>query len=209
MSRIDMTGWWRGSCFCFSVALAGGASETFTGFLACGAPPGTTWGREAAPHRTASTPAASLAQRLDPGIPFLARLQHHLDQRGLRLIYCRTFDPNTSKQNAQAMTRGHATATTALMKDLDSMSGVKAKVRLKKRLGAYSIGLIGRGTLLILGCVACLGFLWLSNESNRVWHDIVISEWPARSITIVAVVLRGVAASQAVVATSMVVSLLL
>ncbi|KAK3329942.1 hypothetical protein B0H66DRAFT_41916 [Apodospora peruviana] len=101
------------------------------------------------------------------------------------------------------------TTTTALMSDLDSISSVKEKVRLKKRLGRYSIGLIGGGTLLILGCIAFLGFLWLSNENNSVWHDIVLSGWLTRSITIVAAVLRGVTAAQAVVATSVVASLLL
>jgi hypothetical protein len=35
------------------LAMAGGASETFAGFLACGAPPGTTWDEKlhcTAPH---------------------------------------------------------------------------------------------------------------------------------------------------------------
>jgi len=83
-------------------------------------------------------------------------------------------------------------------------------IRLRRRLGVYSIVILVGGYILILGCIGFISFLfWHGNESNPVWCSIVLSGWVTRSITITAFVLRVVIAAQAAVATSMVASLLL
>ncbi|KAK4449742.1 hypothetical protein QBC34DRAFT_379803 [Podospora aff. communis PSN243] len=107
------------------------------------------------------------------------------------------------------MTGSHAIASKALMEDSDRERLVQRRLGLKQRLGKVSIGLLLGGTLLIFACVAFLAFLWLSDESNTAWRNIVVSGWVTRSITIMAFVLRAVTAAQAVVATSTVASILL
>jgi len=96
--------------------------------------------------------------------------------------------------------------TTALMDDSKHAS---KRIKLNQRLGTYSISILIGGTLLILGCIAFLGFLWLGDENNTAWRSIVVSGWVTRSITIMAFVLRAVTVAQAAVATSMVAALLL
>ncbi|KAK0627337.1 hypothetical protein B0T14DRAFT_134929 [Immersiella caudata] len=107
------------------------------------------------------------------------------------------------------MTSGHDIASTALMAEPEGKRLAQQRVTLGQRMGRISTAFLVGGTALILGCVAFLGFLWLSNETNTAWRNIVVSGWVTRSITIMAFALRAVTAGQAAVATSMVASLLL
>lgn len=110
-------------------------------------------------------------------------------------------------ERAEVMRCLHDQPTTALM---DDGKHFPKSIGLRRRLGKYSIAILVGGTVLILGCVGFLVFLfWLGGDGNTAWRNIVVSGWAARSITITAFVLRAVTAAQAAVATSMVASLLL
>ncbi len=65
------------------------------------------------------------------------------------------------------------------------------------------------GTLFTLACVAFLCFLWLNNEGNAVWSNIVKAGWVTRSIIVRSLLLRWAITAQAAVATSMVAAPLL
>ncbi|KAK3988373.1 hypothetical protein QBC44DRAFT_398031 [Cladorrhinum sp. PSN332] len=84
-----------------------------------------------------------------------------------------------------------------------------APISIRRRLGKYSIIVFLGGTLIIVGCMAFLSFLWTENESNTIWRRIVVSGWLVRSVTIVSLILRAIISTQATVATSIVAVLLL
>jgi len=91
-------------------------------------------------------------------------------------------------------------------------SEVETQPRDKKcfrRFGTNAVGVLVGGTLLALGCLAFLCFLWFSDESNTAWRSIVVTDWLTRSITITSLILRWAVTAQAAVMTSMIAALLL
>ncbi len=74
---------------------------------------------------------------------------------------------------------------------------------LPRRLGLWSVSVLIAGTILILGVVGFLIFLWSDPRENTVWRRIVIASWMTRSITLSGLAIRGAVSAQAAVMTSM------
>ncbi|KAK4166954.1 hypothetical protein QBC43DRAFT_349765 [Cladorrhinum sp. PSN259] len=83
------------------------------------------------------------------------------------------------------------------------------QLSLHKRLGTLSVITLIGGSVIVVGIASFLAFLWIAEESNGVWRDIVVSGWLTRSITLSSLILRFVAAAQGAVETSMVAAILL
>lgn len=80
---------------------------------------------------------------------------------------------------------------------------------LVSRLGKVSTVVLVSSFALYLGCLAFLTFLWAADTNNAVWRRIVLAGWTTRSVTILSLVLRSTAASQAMTCTSMLAAVLL
>jgi hypothetical protein len=78
-----------------------------------------------------------------------------------------------------------------------------------QRIGPLSLVILLGGLVCILGTLAFLYFLWLSDATNIFWQQIVLAGWVTRSITIASLIIRVIIAAQAGVCTSMVAALLL
>lgn len=81
--------------------------------------------------------------------------------------------------------------------------------RLVSQLGKVSVVVLGSSSMVCLGCLAFLAFLWGADETNTVWRSIVLAGWTARSITITSLFLRWATAAQAAICTSMLATVLL
>ncbi|KAH7397160.1 hypothetical protein BKA66DRAFT_594444 [Pyrenochaeta sp. MPI-SDFR-AT-0127] len=83
------------------------------------------------------------------------------------------------------------------------------RLSLKQRLGLYIICALVASTIVIIGFVGFIVFLWTSDSTNSVWLNIVLAGWIPRIITITTLTLRWAVTVQAGVATSMAASLYL
>lgn len=77
------------------------------------------------------------------------------------------------------------------------------------RLGKFSTAVLVASFVIYLACLVFLTFLWAANTNNTVWRKIVIDGWMTRSVTISSLVLRSTAATQAILATSMLAAVLI
>ncbi|KAI3567769.1 hypothetical protein IWW34DRAFT_796858 [Fusarium oxysporum f. sp. albedinis] len=77
------------------------------------------------------------------------------------------------------------------------------------RLSKVSIAVLISSSVVCLGCLTFLAFLWGANTNNAVWRSIVLAGWTTRSITITSLVLRWATAAQAATCTSMLAAILL
>lgn len=77
------------------------------------------------------------------------------------------------------------------------------------RLGKFSTAVLAASFVVYLACLTFLTFLWTANTNNTVWRKIVVNEWMTRSVTISSRVLRLTAATQAILATSMLAAVLI
>jgi hypothetical protein len=64
------------------------------------------------------------------------------------------------------------------------------------RIGLLSILILTLGTAVMLGTIAFLSYLWFSGVENATWHEIVVTNWVTRSVTLSALVLATVTVLQ-------------
>ncbi|KAL8787041.1 MAG: hypothetical protein Q9195_007946 [Heterodermia aff. obscurata] len=64
-------------------------------------------------------------------------------------------------------------------------------------------------TVLILGAIGFLWFLWISDQRNKTWHGIAVRNWITRAVTLTSVVVRTSVSLQATTGTSMLAGLAL
>ncbi|KAF2785583.1 hypothetical protein K505DRAFT_381671, partial [Melanomma pulvis-pyrius CBS 109.77] len=59
-----------------------------------------------------------------------------------------------------------------------------------RKLGKTALAVLILGNLIIILCVGALAFFWFADESNTVWHAVVVRDWMTKAITIVAKILK-------------------
>ena len=64
-------------------------------------------------------------------------------------------------------------------------------------------------TVLMLGAIGFLWFLWMSDQRNKTWHGIAVRNWITRAVTLTSVVVRTSVSLQATAGTSMLAGLAL
>jgi hypothetical protein len=79
----------------------------------------------------------------------------------------------------------------------------------RRRLGGYTTFLLIVTSLLLLGSMAFISFLWWSKRTNTTWRKIMLADWATRSVSLSALALRTAISLQAAVATSILASYLL
>ena len=77
------------------------------------------------------------------------------------------------------------------------------------RLGWLATTVLVVSTLLILGVIGFLWFLWMSPSENKSWHGIAVRNWITRAVTLSSVVVRTSVSLQATAGTSMLAGLAL
>jgi len=106
-----------------------------------------------------------------------------------------------AEEGSSAKSPAHPSATPAAVDH--------QRLLLAHRFGKYSSAVIILGTPVSSACIAFVCFLWLGDEKNPTWRQIIVSGWATRCVTITALVIRVAVSAQAAVATSMVAALLL
>lgn len=77
------------------------------------------------------------------------------------------------------------------------------------RFGWLAITILITTTLLILGAIGFLWFIWISDQRNKTWHGIAVRNWITRAVTLTSVVVRTSVSLQATTGTSMLAGLAL
>ncbi|KAF2690850.1 hypothetical protein K458DRAFT_382426 [Lentithecium fluviatile CBS 122367] len=80
---------------------------------------------------------------------------------------------------------------------------------IRDRFSTYLISATIVSTAFLLATTAFLAYLWNSDDSNKIWHRIVLANLVTRSVTLSAVILRITVSVQAGLVTSMLASLIL
>jgi hypothetical protein len=64
------------------------------------------------------------------------------------------------------------------------------------RIGLLSMSFLTLGTAVMVGTIVFLSYLWFSGVGNTTWHEIVVTNWVTRSVTLSALVLSTVTVLQ-------------
>lgn len=90
-----------------------------------------------------------------------------------------------------------------------SLPANKTSCSAMARIGWLAVLTLVSTSLVIVGAVVFLAFLWTGNINNETWHEIMVQEWATRAVTMTALAVRTSVGFQAGIAVAMLASLLL
>lgn len=79
----------------------------------------------------------------------------------------------------------------------------------RRRVGDFGLFLLVPGSIVALGALSFISFLWKANDDSEVWRRVMLTGWGPRAVTIASLIIRTVITAQAAFCTSILASLAL